>query len=314
MKLSDLGEKSTLEILRSFLDQHELYIDDDAVAYKLDEKYLIVNVDTLVGSTDILPGTRPEDIGFKTVTMTVSDIVAKGGKPLFFLVSINTARDSQIGFLEEIERGIKKACVYYGLKFFGGDLNESNDLVITGVSLGYNTAIVSRKGAKPGDTVWTTGEFGFNGVTFHYLLKNGEPIRGIEKILEYTIRKGLTVRDGSFLSRIATSSMDSSDGLALTLNTIAEINNVKISLDDLPIPQEVHEYAKINDLDALELALYAGEEFEIVFTTDKSDEEVTEIFKKFSGKPPYKIGYVTEGHGVYYKGEKIESRGWEHFT
>ncbi len=313
MKISELGERKVLELLRQFLDSNELHIDDDAVAYKLENKYIVINIDTIIGRTDILPGTTPFQIGVKAVTMTTSDIVAKGGKPAFFLASIGVNRDTQIGFLQEIERGIRKTCEKYSMKFFGGDLNESDDLVISGVAVGITDKIISREGASQNETVWVTGPFGYSGAAFHYLLNKGEATPRLNEIIKNTIEKELTLNDGTVLSNIATSSMDSSDGLAITLNTLSEINNIRIDIEYLPIPDCVKEYAKENEINPEELALYGGEEFEIVFTSNKPDEEVIKTFKDRGLPAPIKIGKTKKGKGVYYKGVKVEARGWEHF-
>ncbi len=313
MKISELGERKVLELLKQFIDANELHIDDDAVAYKMGNKYIIINIDTIIGRMDILPGTTPYQIGMKTVTMTTSDIVAKGGKPIFFLTSIGVNRNTQISFLQEIERGIKETCEKYNMKFFGGDLNESDDLVISGVTVGVTDKIISRKGASQNETVWVTGPFGYSGAAFHYLLNEGDATPKLKEIIRKTIEKELTVKDGTIIKNIATSSMDSSDGLAITLNTLSEINNIRIDIDYLPIPDCVKEYAKENGLNPEELALYAGEEFEVVFTSNKPDDEIIQRFKENNLPVPIKIGKTKEGKGVYYKGVKVEARGWEHF-
>jgi thiamine-monophosphate kinase len=255
----------------------------------------------------------PELIGGKVVTMTLSDIIAKGAKPVFFLASISIPKEKDKSYLLTLIKGIKQTCREYKVFFYGGDLNEGKELVITGMGLGIADSIVSRKGASIGDNVWSTGYFGLTGAAFHYLLQGGKKINDIGGILNSVLKPKLKLLDGNILSRIASSSMDSSDGLAITLNTIADINKVKIVVDNLPIPEIVEKYAKRNKLDPIQLAFFAGEEFEIIFTSNKPDEVIIGEFRKLGLSPPMKIGKIESGYGVEFKGEIIEPKGWEHF-
>ncbi len=313
MKLRDIGEVELIRELINFLDENELYKNDDAVAYKIGNKYIVVNLDTLVETTDVLPTMGPELIGQKVVTMTLSDVVAKGAKPTFFLASISISKEKDKNYLLALVESLKKSCREYNVFFFGGDLNEAEELSVTGMGLGIADSVVPRKGANVGDNVWSTGNFGLTGAAFHYLLYGGKKIDKIDVILESVLRPKLKLYDGQILTRIASSSMDSSDGLAITLNTIASINKVKIIVNNLPIPNIVEKYAEKNKLDPIKLAFFAGEEFEIIFTSSKPDREIIGEFKKIGLNPPIKIGKVEHGSGVEFEGEKIEPKGWEHF-
>ena len=61
-------------------------------------------------------------------------------------------------------------------------------------------------------------------------------------------------------------SMDSSDGLAWSLHELARLSNVGFLLESVPIAPEATEFAELNGLEACELALYGGEEYELVLT------------------------------------------------
>lgn len=319
MRLKNLGERKILEkIIFPYLDteENELDIDDDAVAYIISaKKYLVVNIDTFVRKTDAPPQMNYFQMGVKTVIMAISDIVAKGAIPRWFLLSVVVPSDLDENELKEIIRGVKKTCEEYNVSFSGGDLGEADDVILTGVALGIASRVVPRNGARPGDTVWSTGEFGLTGAALHYLLKGGQGGNIIDRLKEAFFYPRIDVRVGSIISRIASSSMDSSDGLAITLNTIARKSGVKITLDRIPIAKEALSYAKYNNINPLSLALYGGEEFEIIFTVSNlSDREVLRIFDDMGLKPPIRIGIVEKGSGVFYKEMEIPEKGWEHFT
>jgi len=313
MRLRELGERRILEeIIFKYLSNQEL-IDEDAVPIKLNDKYLVVNIDTFVKSTDAPEGMPYRSMGWKIVTMTLSDIIAKGATPTVFLCSISAPADMDSGDLEEVVSGIANACKYYECEYLGGDLGGARELIITGIGIGEARRFIRRGGAKVGDTVWVTGPFSRSAVALHFLLEHGKPIKNMEKIInEYfqpKIRRELAIA----LTEVANACIDSSDGLAISLNELAKSSGVRIELDKIPIADEVREYARFNGIDEVPLALYCGEEFEIIFTTDKSDRHVEEVFECLGLNKPIKIGRVVEGKGVYFGKTRIPRKGWEHF-
>lgn len=319
LKLKELGERKILEkIVFPYLDvnANPLGLDEDAVAFKLaDERYLIINVDTFVRKTDAPPQMNYYEMGFKVVVMTISDLLAKGAIPSFLLLSISAPPDLSDNELESIVMGVKAACERYRAYFLGGDLGAADDIILTGIGVGFSSKLIPRNGATPGDTVWATGMFGLTGAALHHFLKEGHaPKTLLSTITGAYFYPPLSVEDGMAISKIAVAAMDSSDGLAVTLNTIARMSKVRIELETIPIAKEALEYAKINKIDPYELALFAGEEFEIIFTVrDLADNEVIKIFQECNARTPIKIGRVVEGSGVYFRGMKIPERGWEHF-
>jgi thiamine-monophosphate kinase len=123
--------------------------------------------------------------------------------------------------------------------------------------------------------------------------------------------------EGIFLakSRAATSSIDSSDGLAWSLHQIAQSSKVGINLHTIPVAAEVETFAKDHRLSALELALYGGEEYELVVTVKQ--ERLDDLKKRVPSLT--RIGIVEkESFGVvaHFEGKRIQvkERGWEHFT
>lgn len=314
-KISDLDEFLIIEKILKYLHENPLGKNEDAIAWKINDLYIIVNIDSLVRKTDVLPVMTPEDIGRKLVIMTCSDVIAKGGIPKIFLASGLFPGDESIDYLLRIVKGIRDTCDEYEIKYVGGDLGEAEDIILSGVALGLAKKLLKRSGLKPGDLVWTTGEFGLTGAAFHYVLFNGRRIKNMNRILESVKKPKLRLDEAKVIFQIATASMDSSDGLAITLNEMARMSNVKIIIEQIPLAKEVLEYAKENNLNPLSLAFFAGEEFELVFgTRGMSEEEVIEYFKSYKLKEPFLIGRVESGSGVFYKNRRIERKGWSHFA
>ncbi len=320
MRLKDLGERRVLnDIIFKYLDREEniLGIDEDAVAYKLpDGQFLVVNVDTFVKSTDAPPLMTFYYMGVKTVIMTLSDLMAKGAIPKYFLLSASLPSDLKVEDLEQILSGVKDTCYKFNVKFSGGDLGSAPDVILTGIGIGYARRLLNRSSAEPGDYVWVTGYFGLTGAALHYLLKQGRVLnkKVLNKIIDYFLNPPICLNDGLAVSSVAKAAMDSSDGLAITLWTIAKQSKVKIVIEKLPLTREVIKYALWNNLDPRDLVFYGGEEFEIVFTSSLPEEEIINNFKKLGARIPIRIGVVEEGSGVFFNGKLLENKGWEHLT
>jgi thiamine-monophosphate kinase len=116
---------------------------------------------------------------------------------------------------------------------------------------------------------------------------------------------------------VVTSAIDSSDGLAWSLYEVAKASGVGLVIDKVPVAAEVVEFAELNGLDPLELALYGGEEYELVLTVNPKFWSRAEKAVEKVGGNLIKIGRVTAERQVLLEleGEKrvIEPRGWEHF-
>jgi thiamine-monophosphate kinase len=180
--------------------------------------------------------------------------------------------------------------------------------------------LMLRSGARPGDLVAVTGYFGKTAAGLKILLNDFDAPSGIRKILiESVLMPHARLKEGLALSqtKAITSAIDSSDGLAWSLHEIAKASNVGFLINRLPIAREVEKFAKLNGLDACELALYGGEEYELVLTIKPNLWRKAEKAVEKVGGKLLRIGKVTAERQVLLEidGKKtvIEPRGWEHF-
>jgi thiamine-monophosphate kinase len=105
--------------------------------------------------------------------------------------------------------------------------------------------------------------------------------------------------------------MDSSDGLAYTLNEIAEQSKVKIIVNNYPMSEEIKKLISLEGRDPLKDALYGGEEYQMVFTVNPKKESFLQRLAKKHNVKIYNIGTVVKGKGVYLSnGDKVEKKGW----
>ena len=296
---------------------------DDVSAYPINDGLLsILKTDMLVNKTDVPPGMSLWQAARKAVVMNISDFAAKGVKPKVILVSLGLPRRFSEKCAEEIGSGLNAGAREYGAYIVGGDTGEASDLVISISLFGIakKNTLMLRSGAKPGDLIAVTGYFGKTAAGFKILLDGFEAQPRIRKILTESVLMPLArLKEGLALSqtKAITSAIDSSDGLAWSLHEIARTNKIGFLINKLPIAKEVEEFAKLNRLDAPELALYGGEEYELVLTMKPNLCRKAEKAVERVGGKLFRIGKVTAERQLLLQinGKKgsVEPRGWEHF-
>jgi thiamine-monophosphate kinase len=324
LTLKDIGERTFLSQISNLIDTPVLSFNEDASTFPLStEDILVINADMLVNKTDVLPGMKPEQIGMKAVTMSVSDLIAKNSKPLGCLASIGFPSDLLVSEAKEIIRGIKDQCNKYGILYLGGDLNEADDIVIDIVSFGIckKEEILPRKGAKNGDLIFSTGLFGLTSLGFRKLLHNKQvPDELNEKILSATLEPEAKIEYLDLFKEVQIGiCMDSSDGLLVTLKEISDANNMGVDVTKAPIPSTVASFANDEDLNPLDLAFKGGEEFELIFSVDPKQEQ--ELLKQAKERNLFiqKIGsFNSDHHNIIildkdYSEYSLSNEGFEHF-
>jgi thiamine-monophosphate kinase len=322
----DLGERRIIELIRSHLSVMPglpVPFGDDVAGVDIGkERVAILKTDMLVGGTDVPRGMSLWQAARKAVVMNVSDFAAKGVEPVALLVSLGLPRGLMRKDVEEIARGLNAGAREYGAYVIGGDTNEASDLVIT-VSLfgtAKRKALMLRSGAKAGDIVAVTGFFGKTAAGLRLLLDGYAASKELHKVLlsavcmpKARLREGLALRGSGAVS----ASVDSSDGLAWSLHELSRMSGVGFVVNSVPVADEVHRFAEFNGLDALELALHGGEEYELVVTVKPKKWADAEKAVEAVGGCLLPIGKVTRDRQVLVDvdGEKcaVEARGWEHF-
>jgi len=323
LELSDLGERKLIERLLCFVDDSysSSSSGEDAVAVQLGEVTLVFSSDMLVARTDVPPGMTWRQVGWKVVAMNLSDLAAKGAEPIGGLYAFGLPKWFKVDDALEIASGIREASNIYGARYFGGDVNESGEVVVSGAVLGVTERFIPRSGAKLGDVVTVTGPFGLTAAGLKILLEGLEAGSGRDRCLKSVYQPEPRIREGVVLAKegYASSCIDSSDGLAVSLHELAKASNVGFAIDNVPIPPEVLLFAQKNGLDPYELAFYGGEEYELVVTMPEVKwGDAAKAVEKVGGSL-HKIGRVIQEKEVKFKHPeegwvKISCRGYEHFT
>jgi thiamine-monophosphate kinase len=295
---------------------------DDVSAVSVGEDDVaVLKTDLLVGKTDIPNGMTLWQAARKAIVMNVSDFASKGVQPTAVLASLGLPRNLASEDIEQIAIGLNAGAREYGAYVVGGDTGEATDLIIAVYLYGTakKDALMRRKGAKAGDVLAVTGVFGKSAAGLQILLGNACRASASDRqiLLDAMLMPKARLLEGLALSRsrAVSASMDSSDGLAWCLHELAGQNEVGFTVTDLPVAAETNRFAKLNKLNPVELALYGGEEYELVLTVKPDFWEAAQAAVSSVGGKLLRIGQATENRQILLdldgKKQKIEARGYE---
>ena len=304
LKVSDIGEK---ELVRYIIANSKDIVPDDTAITGFHNDNLISTCDLLIQSRHFPQEMSYFDMGFKAVTVNVSDLAAMGAEPLGFLLAIAIPADLKLDYFKEIINGVLEACEFYSIPLIGGDTNEASEIIISGTALGLCDRPLMKNTANEGDLIAITGNIGHAALGFHLKDFNNVYTKKALKPMA-RIKEGIKIRDAG-----ATSATDITDGLASELYEMRHANiGFRIYEESLNISDEYRKLCEKLDLNYLDLVLHVGEDFELVFTIPEDNLKNLDIDYKIIGEVTGtgKIEIVLE-NGIC---EKIENRGYEHYV
>lgn len=327
-KVEDLGEDRVRDLISSKLEKDPAEVlgyGDDAVAFDIGEgELLVLHTDVLVGSTDILPGMSAFDVGRKAVVMNVSDLISKGASPISIVFSWGIPSSYDSTLIGEMADGMNHAARECGIYVSGGDTGESDEFFLAGTAFGKvnSKKLLRRSTAKPGDIIASTGPFGLTSAAYRILLEGAQTSQDIrERVLDAAYRPKIRISEARALVQegLANAGIDCSDGLARSLHWLSRKSHVGFIVDNLPVTEEVTQFALMNKLDYTDLVLYeGGEEYELIFAISQENwSKALDAVEKVGGKL-FRIGLATVDPTIVLSirnlwKKKIEDRGWRHF-
>ena len=335
MRVQELGETQLIKIIeKKVLEKtNKPLVKDDAFIFeqilKSSEEVLILNTDMFVSTTDAPTQMSTFQMGRKAILMNISDLIVKGAMPKAVIISIGIPSGLSKKDFESFIDGIVQCCVDWNIDYLGGDINKTKEIIVNPTVFGLikPSKMISRKGAKPGDLLAINEKFGLTGVGFDILLNKSQLFEKLhqkyEKAILSVLEPNISKIEALILAehQLASSSIDSSDGLARCLRELMRSNpkiGFKVELNDNVVDQVAIEYSSEFDIPIEELIFNAGEEFIHVFTINpKNLEDAIQEVKKAGGNLLV-IGKVTSTEEIIYikneKEYKLKLKGFEHFT
>ena len=354
LQVKDIGEQGLLARLQRFCPQ-DMIGDDAAVLVTTPGQSLVVTTDVLVDGVHFSNiTTSPEDAGWRAAAANLSDLAAMGAIPLGITVGLGLPGDISVSWVERLYQGMTECLQKYNTPIVGGDIVRSpvTTVSITAFGQADPSNIIRRSAARVGDAIAITGIHGASRAGLELLLhpEIGNNLKDAEKAALITahqhpqprldvlpilwkivdsqskIRLEKFATEGNppynfsqnLKSEISVAGMDSSDGLADAVIQICRASHVGAMLDAKQIPLPAVFDRWLTKEQALNYALYGGEDFELVLCLpqDAASALVAQL-----GKDAAIIGTITSGTSVLLHDEKAEipdqvlnlSQGFQHF-
>ncbi len=308
-------------------------IGDDASVYKSGEELILLSSDMLLEGVHFDLSYMPlAHLGYKAISVNVSDIAAMNGTPKQITVSLGLSNRMSVEAIDVLYEGMRAACEDYNVDLVGGDTTTSRSGLVIGITVMGTAAegtISYRSGAQENDIICVTGDLGGAYMGLQILEREKQEFLAnpnmqpklenysyvVGRQLKPTARMDI-IHEFATLGIVPTSMIDVSDGLASELFHLSKHSKLGVAIyeDKLPIDKQTYETAAEFNIDPNTCALNGGEDYELLFTISQEDFEKVKTHAEI-----HTIGYMQaadKGKAIVTRsGNTIEltAQGWKHF-
>jgi thiamine-monophosphate kinase len=303
-----VAEATFIGLMRAIADNPAARgLSDDAAVIDLGNESLILTHDMMAEGIHWLSNADPADVAWKLVTSNLSDLAAKGARPLGVLLGFMLGEDE---WDRKFASGLQKVLHRYDVALLGGDTvtnwGDKRALGLTAIGAATHRPVPSRSGAQVGDSLYVTGTLGDALAGFELIEAGFDEVGPLANAYN---RPEPRLAEGQALAPHVHAMMDISDGLLLDAERMARASKVGIVVDLACIPLS-SPYTSYRG-DGLESRMQAaswGDDYELLFVAPPSAEI-----------PAYAtlVGRVIEGAGLtlHDDGQPVElppSLGYQH--
>ncbi|HEV2709246.1 MAG TPA: thiamine-phosphate kinase [Edaphobacter sp.] len=272
----------------------------------------------------------PESVGHRCLARGLSDLAAMGATPMAAFLSLALpasllANPKSRTWITRFFNGLRALADQHHITLAGGDTAESpSDTILADIALLGSAPTgrsLRRSGAKPGDILYVTGSLGGAAAELSAMLIRSPRTAKINQSANHPQtfpQPRIAIGQALLRRKLATASIDISDGLSTDLAHLCVSSNVAAELEQSTIP--LHPLTrKLAPEAALNLALHGGEDYELLFSAPAS----TPVPRQLSGIPITRIGQFTRKNAKHPQmtllgpnGSRatLEPQGWEHFS
>jgi len=299
--------------------------DDAAILNVPPGQELVLTTDAVVAGVHFLPTDAPADIARKALRVNLSDLAAKGARPLAYTLTLATRRDTGDDWVEAFAAGLAADQAEYRIALAGGDSVSTEGPVwasITAFGLVDAGRMVKRGGARPGDVVLVTGTIGDAALGLMVAqghLNVGETDRGtlVDRYRLPRPRTHLAAAIGAH----AHGALDVSDGLAADFGHLCRASQVigRIEVSRIPLSQAAGRAIQA-DPNLIAQVLSGGDDYEVLLTAPAAAIPELRAAATATGIDLTEVGSIDRGNSV---GEahliddggnrlRLEKSGWTH--
>ena len=280
---------------------------DDTAVISLGSENLILTHDMMAEGVHWLSNADPADVAWKLVASNLSDLAAKGARPLGVLLGFMLGDDA---WDRAFASGLHSVLAHFDVALLGGDTvanrGDKRALALTAIGAATCTPVPARDGARAGDLLYVTGTLGDALAGFELIEAGFDEVGPLANAYN---RPEPRLAEGRILAPLVHAMMDISDGLLLDAERMASASAVEFAIDLSRVPLSPSYVSYRSDtLESRMQAASWGDDYELLFAA-APDIEIQVAATQ--------VGYVREGAGLsLYDGERQlalpPSLGYQH--
>ena len=265
---------------------------------------LVLKTDAIVGGVHFFPDDAAHTVASKALRVNLSDLAAKGARPLGFLLSLAIPKETGESWLADFAQGLRSDSVLFGCPLFGGDTVRTPGPITISIAMFGSVpegTMVRRAGAQPGDRVFVSGTIG--DAALGVLVRKGKSWTLSDVQRQHLISRYLLPQPRNALAEAvrghASASMDVSDGLAGDFAKLCRASAVAADVEVALVPLSDAARAVVAAEPAmLETVLTGGDDYEIICTVPAAKADGFCKAAKAAQVTVTEIGQVKAGEGA----------------
>jgi thiamine-monophosphate kinase len=265
---------------------------------------LVLKTDAIIGGVHFFAKDAARDVARKALRVNLSDLAAKGAKPLGFLLSLALPKEIGDEWLSGFAEGLRGDAVLFGCPLFGGDTDRTPGPITISIAMVGSVpegTIVRRAGAQAGDAVFVSGSIG--DAALGLALRKGAawPLNDAQR--EHLTSRYLLPQPRNALSEAvrthASAAMDVSDGLVGDFTKLCRASKVAAAIEVARVPlSDAAKAVLAAEPSMLETALIGGDDYEIVCTVPAGKAESFRAAAQAANVAVSEIGEIKAGEGA----------------
>ena len=302
--------------------------DDCAVAAPSAGHEFVFKTDAIAEGVHFLSTDHPRDIGWKALAVNVSDLAAKGARPVGYLLSLAFPAPPTRDWMAEFSAGLAEAQAAFGIHLIGGDTDRRpGPISITPMVFGEAPAgrMVRRTTAQAGDIVFVSGTLGDAALGLQLRRQRQLGLRWRLSREHVATLEGRYLRPqprlalAAVLQAHARAAMDISDGLLKDLGRMCRASGVGARVELAKVRfSPAFDTVRATDPAAAAAAMFAGDDYEILSAVPPDHAAAYHAAAAAAGIGVTAVGQFETGEQLHLldaQGRQvlIGSSGWDHF-
>jgi thiamine-monophosphate kinase len=265
---------------------------------------LVLKTDAIIGGVHFFPEDAAQSVASKALRVNLSDLAAKGAKPLGFLLTLALPKEIGDDWLAGFAGGLHGDAVLFGCPLFGGDTDRTPGPITVSIAMFGSVpegTMVRRAGAKAGDRVFVTGTIGDAALGLG--VRKGAAWTLSDAQRQHLVSRYLLPQPRNVLAEAvrthASAAMDVSDGLAGDFAKLCRASNVAadIAVGQVPL-SDAAQAVLAADPAMLETALTGGDDYEIVCTVPAAKAASFRAAAQAANVAVTEVGAIKAGEGA----------------